>query len=197
MNLIKILTLSMLFVFVLSGCNKQAQENNLTPVITTTEFDITLATEIVKQIEQPLLDLSFKSSVSRAELGEIQKHSDFLQKTESIMRLGFIDGADWNDTDKQELDLIKENFFPTVFHKDIEVTNAYIETVIYNEEYSYFNSETLYIEEQYMGNVEIMDSFLRKYHLSNNANDEWIVIDMSGRSNYGGKEYSSSTLPLK
>jgi hypothetical protein len=50
--------------------------------------------------------------------------------------------------------------YPTIYHKDIEIVDAYIEKHFYSESRSFMNSEKLYIKEKYTG----VDNYLKDFY---------------------------------
>ena len=104
---------------------------------------------------------------------------------------------DFENKDKQELQIAANNFVPTIFHQNVEITSAYIETRIYDEAYSKRNSETLYITEKYRGDDTKLNDFERTYRFTLVNNSDWVYSGFSGIANYTGPGYSREYLPLK
>ena len=174
------------------GCSS----NQVRPVSTDKEdFDMESAHEMLIHLEQPIVDFPTDTNISRSELLALKEQYPIFSIGEIAET--FVSSNDLENKDKNMLQIVKVNFIPTIFHEGIELTTAYIETVLYDEAHSELNSRTLYIEEKYSGNDEMLKDFWRTYSFTLENNSDWIYSGFSGDANYAGSNLSREYLPLK
>ncbi|OIJ15206.1 hypothetical protein BKP35_04995 [Anaerobacillus arseniciselenatis] len=190
---------SLLFVFIgiisfsLVVCNSSDQIKPLKEE--TADFDLTVATEIVKSKEKLIVDLSLKEKITQTEFQQLQNtlEEQFGQHARTILSI-FIP-YDVDNEMPSEILLTEETFYPTVFHKEVEVTKAVIHKSYYENEI--FNETSLRITQDYVGKDENLLDWQREYIYTKNTDDEWELYSFSGVLNFAGEPYNAEYLPLE
>ncbi len=179
--------------FSLVACNSSEQ---IKPIKKETiDFDIAVATEVVENKEKLIVDLSMKDKISQTEYQQLEKtfNEHFGQHASAILSI-FIP----YDTDNEmpsEIFLTGETFYPTVFHKGIEVTKAVIHKSYYENEF--FNETSLRITQEYVGDDENLLGWQREYIYTENTDGEWEFYSFSGVLNFAGENYNALYLQLE
>ena len=94
-----------------------------------------------------------------------------------------------------EIFLTEETFYPTVFHKGVEITKAVIHKSYYENEF--FNETSLRITEEYVADDENLADWQREYIYTENTEGEWEFYSFSGILNFAGQPYHAEHLPFE
>ena len=196
------LPLLTLFCFtLLSACTTQTGYQ-IEPVRTETEaFDLEDAYAMIEPLERPMAEISLRESISRAEYDtyvkstrEVYSGSGF---NESPPYEVFFDGADIDDPSVDPLYLVPDQFYPTIFHEGIELTDAQLEHVYYPEEHADLNDTILRITLGYQGEDERLEGWSRSWVFRQVKSGAWLVWSCEGTMNFLGDGYSPTMLPMK
>lgn len=186
--------LLMITVFVLISCNSH---EILTPIKTETiDFEIDMATEMIRNIDQLMFDLSLKETIMLAELDEIIKtftevyghHAAETAYSTLIPRYADMDMP-------EEIKINANSFYPTIFHEGVELTEAIVHKSYYEDDF--FNSTGLTVTLAYMGDDERLKNWKRSYIFFENKDGEWELHHFAGIGNYLGEEFHPRYLDLK
>ena len=196
MKKITILTLLLCVVILVSAC-KASNTNQIRPqLVETSDFDIETAIEMVKEKEQLILDLSLRESISKEEHDRfLQLFTDEFGSRGDIMSIFLMN--DMDNANPQTYKINKNTFYPTLFHKGIEVTEAKVRKTIYAEEYAFFNETRLDIQVRYSGEDEHLKSWHKTYSFLLDASGDWSFNGFGGTLNFMGQEYSMHYLELE
>ena len=174
LSLIVVCVILMLSV---SGCGRR-------PKVTTEDFDLNTALEIVKALERPVLKLNALNAgdiISRSELEELQKRYELFSFYPDIAG-SFFYGNEVEDLSIQELRAHGSLRYPTLFDGDIGVSRAFIETTAFNDARA--DIVVLIIEQSAVNRTRsVMDLFRRSYTFAPNAKGGWQLYRMSGQVN--------------
>lgn len=163
------------------------------------KFEHSTAADMVRELEEPIVQMLSRKSVTREELAEIEKEFDdvFQLYSQSILTV-FFDGADWENKELTTLDLIQKHFYPTIYHQDVEITEAYIEKILDDDPHPLLDRERLHIHMKYVGDDPLLQDFQRVYIFSKNDRDEWFLNGLSGILNVAeGEKFHPAYLELK
>ena len=152
--------LLLMTVVLFTGCARTVRPKS----ITEEAFPLEEAAAMIEILEAPFLTLPREGTISGAQLLEYKKTSALFDETHraSIVRsvietdpkiADFIIDAD------ETYRLLSDMEYPTVFHEEIEVTDAVVRKTLYKEEYSFFNTEQLIVTETYTGDAPMMKDF--------------------------------------
>jgi hypothetical protein len=161
------------------------------------DFDIRTAEQMVEKGDKIIADISVKDTVSRQEydqfLSNIADAYDGYEK-ESWKYMFFYD-SEFEDEKLETLHLNKEMFYPTLYHKDVEVVSAKITNTYYKNEH--LDRSILVIREEYSGKDKKLVGWYREYCYQKNEKGEWIFSDFGGQVNFLGDGFKSDYLELK
>jgi len=184
-----------ILIAVLLVCGACVSPKELEPVRTeTVEFDMDAAVEMVLSMERCVNDLAVREQVTRQELDDItaQMEAIFHDDGPMIVQI-FFDVAQLEDTAMEEIDLYPHNFYPTAYHRGIEITDATVMTKEYDD--PFFSRTFLSIREEYTGEDPLLIGFYREY-VFEQKEDGWSFSHFEGTINYQGEEYHRSLLPM-
>ena len=153
--------------------------------ITETEkFDLEEADKILRETESVIIELIKAKGGNKTELEKKFKEI-YGEEYKEVLKL-FFDGYYY--TDQEQLKLIENfNFFPTIYHKGIEISAAYIEKR-YDKETGELLSEYLCIEEKFVGDTEKyihLKDFSKGNWYAMNSDGSWKFDHFSGNVNIG------------
>jgi len=191
------MTLLIMVVFILSACHSSKQ---LMPIKEERiDFDIKTAIEMVEKKEKIIIDLALREKVSIMDYEELEKTftEEFGNYAKEILSMFFVNTMDSKPESESESGMyrIQDTFYPTVFHKGINVTNAVIDKSYYENEF--FNQTRLSIKEEYVGDDEKLKDWKREYIFTPNEDGEWEIHGFSGVMNFLGEEYKMNYLEFK
>jgi len=190
----KFFAYTIIFSFLLTGC---ASGNVEPESIIRDDFDLSTAIEMIQELEEPLINFPSTGTITRSELDALQEQYTVFREDDGNWLKVFISANDEENPLVSDLRIAEDIFVPTLFHQEIDMTEAYIEQFIYDEEYSERNHTNLYIIEKYSGTDEKMKSFSRTYHFSLTNGKEWKYEGFSGAANLAGEGYFRNYLSLK
>ena len=190
---------SLLFVFIafinfsLVACNSSDQIKPIKEE--SVDFDLTVATQMIENKENLIVDLSMKEKITQTEFQQLEQtfKEQFGQHASAILSI-FIP----YDTDNEmpsEIFLTGETFYPTLFHKEVEVTKAAIHKSYYENEF--LNVTSLRITQEYVGDDENLLGWEREYIYTENTDGEWELYGFSGVLNFAGENYNAQYLQLE
>lgn len=181
-------------MFCACGTKKGEVEPNKVEV---SDFDIQTARQMLEKGDKIIADLSIKDAVSR------QEYNQFISSINEVY--GGEGDAHWNymffyneEFEKEQvktLSLNKEMFFPTMYHKGIEVVSAKVINTYYDDEI--FNTSILTIREEYTGKDKKLDSWYREYYYQKDDDGNWKFSNFGGQVNFLGDGFKSDYLELK
>jgi hypothetical protein len=183
------------FSLILYSC---ANRGKIEPLRTETiDFDINKATQIVQRGEKTIVDISSKDTATREEFNQflIELDKVFNGYEEAQWEYMFFNNGEFENEDITTLHLNKDTFYPTIYHKDIEIVSAQIENDYYENEI--LNSSTLTIREEYLGGDSKLKNWFREYIYQKNEEDEWVFHTFNGEINLGEDGITSDYLELK
>lgn len=192
-----------LVICVAVGCNDDNVQYGqpIEPIeVIREQYDPKLTIELVEHIEQPILYLLSLDEISRDEFESLIQESEIISSGLPETAYALLkDGADYDDEQKEVLELNVSYFCPTIFHEGIEITDAYIEYSTYEDTNAYLDSTILYVVEEYCGDDEILKdlNINRTYSFVLKNDSDWVYRGRSGSFNYMGEGLSSTYLPLK
>jgi hypothetical protein len=151
------------------GCFQNQTRSVSSTIIKTEKFDLDEAAKILQKTESCIIELIKARGGTKPELEERFK-AVYGEEYREVLKLFFDDYYN----EKEELSLIEDfNFFPTIYHVGIEISEAYIERY-YDEETGELISEYLCIEEEFVGDKD-------KYvHLKDFSKGNWYTKDADG-----------------
>jgi len=188
--------ISIIFTMILYSC--EAADSKIKPIKTEEiDFDIDVATQMVKKGEKIIVDIAGKDTVSRQEFNEFLNDMDdaFDGYKEVKWEYMFFYNQEFEDEKVSKLHLNKDMFYPTVYHKDVEVVSAKIVNTYYQDEF--FNTSILTIKEEYLGNDGKLKDWYREYLYKKNDDGEWVFYGFGGHVNLSGNGITSDYLELK
>lgn len=171
------------------GCY-QTPARYKTDIIETSAFDLDEATNILKETESVIVDLITAKGGSRTDLQSKFK-AVYGEESEEVLKLFF---ADYRNSGEKDLRLLEDfNFFPTIYHEGIEITDAYIEKR-YDRDTGKLFSEYLCIEEKFVGDIEKyvhLKKFSKENYFEEDTDGNWRFHHFSGDVNIsnGGAYY--------
>jgi hypothetical protein len=179
-------------------CSCTNRGKQIEPLRTETiDFDINTATQMVQRGEKIIADMSVKDTVTREEfdqfISDIDHAYDNYEEVQWMYL--FFSNAEIEDKNITTLHLSKDTFYPTIYHKDIEVVSAKIENAFYQDEM--LNSSTLIIREEYLGEDSKLKDWFREYHYQKNDDGQWVFHTFNGQINVGEEGFTSDYLELK
>lgn len=194
-------SLSALFCFALLGaCGPDFV--TLEPVRTeTAAFDLEEAYALIEPLERPMAEISLRESITRAEYDayvEATRHvysGSYLNESPPYEL--FFDGADIDDPTVDPLYIVPNQFYPTVFHAGVELTDAQTDTVYFEEEFASQNYTQLRVTLSYQGEDPRLEDWSRTWVFKLQPDGEWLVWSCKGTTNFLGDGYSPTMLPMK
>lgn len=169
-------------VVFLTGCNsseiKPIKEEKI-------DFDMAIATEMIKKKEEIIIELSAKETISLKEYKEYEQVflEEFGQYADVMLEMFII----FDSEKKTEADsfMIQDTFYPTLFHEGITVTDAFIEKTYYENEF--FNETYLTIKQEYTGDDPKLQDWAREYIFTENDDGDWEIYGFAGEMNFVGE----------
>lgn len=163
----------------------------------TMDFDINTAAQMVGKGEKIIADISKKDTVSRDEFKEFL--SSLYDAYDGYQEIQWEYMFFYNDESENEqittLRLNKDMFYPTIYHKDIEIVSASIKNEYYEDEN--LNDSILTIREEYTGTDKKLKDWYRAYLYKKNSEDNWVFFSFDGQMNFSDKGFTSDYLELK
>ena len=97
------------------------------------DFNINTATQMIQEGEKIIKDISLKSTVSRESFNQfLTDMNDVYDGYKDVQwEYIFFNNKEIDDKHVKELHLNKNNFYPTSYHKDIEVVSAKVTNTYY------------------------------------------------------------------
>ncbi len=187
---------SIILVLVLSSCVNM--NGNIKPIRTEVlNFDIQTAKQMIVKGDKIISDIVVRDSVSR------QEYNQFLS-TMTDTYDGYIDvkwenmffnNKEFEDNKVTTLQLQKNVFYPTIYHKDIEIVSAKITNTYYQNEF--FDTSFLSIREDYLGEDINLKDWYREYIYTKNDKNDWVFYGFGGVMNFTGENFTPCYLPVK
>ena len=173
-----------LFVLCVFGCSVHGGP---TPILSeeTEIFDLSLATNMIQELERPIHDFKADHTYNRIELDELQDKYELFSKDGPVNALtNFFDTAELEDTSVQELEVLGKYRYPTIFDEEIRIDKAYVKTTVYDLGNNMTETTIrLYIEQKYIGENADMQKFYRSYIFTPDDNGDWVLIGIDGYVN--------------
>ena len=153
--------------------------------VTETAYPLENAVPLIEQLEEPFLTLPSEGTITGEELLAYKETSTLFDESHraSIVRSVIAtdpEVADFVIDPDAVYEILPDMSYPTLYHKEIEVTEAVIRTTAYRKEYSYFDTEQLIVTQTYTGEEPQMKDFERRYIFVRDENGEWILDVCSG-----------------
>ncbi len=194
----KILLIIPILCFTMMFCSCTNRGRQIEPLrIDTIDFDIKSATQMIQSGEKLIADISIKDTATREEFDQfiidIDQAYDNYEEVQWMYL--FFSNAEIEDKNITTLQLSKDTFYPTIYHRDIEIVSAQIENAFYQDET--LTSSTLIIREEYLGKDRRLKDWFREYHYQKNDDDQWVFHTFNGQINIGEKGFTSDYLELK
>ncbi|WP_026673566.1 hypothetical protein [Alkalihalobacterium bogoriense] len=186
-----LVTIIMSVVF-LTGCNS----SEIKPIKEEkTDFDMAIATEMIKKKEELIIELSAKKTISLKEYKEYEQvfSKEFGREAQEIIRI-FI-SLESEKNANGDFYYIEDTFYPTVFHEGITVTDAFIEKTYYENEF--FNETYLTIKQEYTGYDPKLQDWVREYIFTENDDGNWEIYGFAGEMNFVGEDNNMNYLDRK
>jgi hypothetical protein len=180
----------------LGSCENTSHE--LKPIKTeTTDFNINTATQMIKTGEKIFADISIKDTISRHEFNTFLNEIDdaYNGYKEAPWAKMFFYYEEFMDEKITTLRLNKEMFYPTIYHKDVEIVSAQIINTYYQDEH--LNTSILHIREEYLGDDNKLKDWSREYLYQKNDENKWVFYQFRGQINFLGDGITSDYLELK
>lgn len=191
--------ISIIITLTLSSCGTTGSKTKpIKPIKTeAVDFDINVATQMVKKGEKIIADITIKDTVSRQEYKQFLNDMDdaFDGYKEVQWEYMFFYNKEFEDEQISILHLNKDIFYPTVYHKDIEVVSAKIVNTYYEDEF--FNRSILTIREEYLGEDNKLKDWYREYLYKKNNEGKWVFYAFGGHVNLSSEGITSDYLELK
>lgn len=182
-----------ILIIILTGCKtdeeiKPIKEENI-------DFDIDIATEMIKRKEELVIQLSMKETVSKKEYDEFEKAftAEFGEHGRRFLEMFIILGSE--KVTKSGSYLIQETLYPTVFHKGITITDAVIHKSYY--ENKFFNETRLRIKQEYTGDDNELEGWKREFVFTKSEDGKWEIHGFSGKMNFVGENFSMQYLEFE
>lgn len=179
-------------------CSCGSTGGKIEPIKTeTVDFDINKATQMIKKGEKIIADISIKDTVSRQEYKQfLNDMSDAYDGYEEVKWENmFFYNEEIENEQIGTLHLKKNMFYPTIYHKDVDVVSAKIKNTYYQDEF--FNEIILTLREEYLGDDSKLDGWYREYLYKKNDDDKWVFYAFGGEMNFSGESFTSDFLKLK
>ena len=161
------------------------------------DFDLDKARQMIEKGDRILTDISLNETVSREEfeqfLTDLEEAYDGYNNIQ--WEYMFFNNVEIDNKDTTTLRLSKDMFYPTIYHKDVEVISAQIRTEYYEE--ATLNSSILTIKAAYTGEDSELEGWYRDYLYKKNTEDEWVFYAFGGQMNFSGDDFSPDYLDLK
>ena len=163
----------------------------------TVDFDINIATQMAQKGEKIIADIAVKDTATREEFNQFITDIDkaYDGYTDVQWMYMFFNNGEIEDENITTLHLSKDTFYPTIYHKDIEIVSAQIKNEYYQDES--LNSSTLTIREEYFGEDSKLEGWFREYLYQKNDEDQWVFHAFNGEINLGEEGITSDYLELK
>jgi hypothetical protein len=179
-------------------CSCESSDNIRKPIKTEViDFDIKTARQMIEKGDKIIADIAIKDAVSRREFNQFL--NDIAEAYDGYKEAGWEYMLFYNneikDNQIETLRLNKDMFYPTIYHKDVEVVSAKIINTYY--EYESRNTSELVIREEYLGEDSKLEAWFREHIYKKNDKCEWVFYTFSGQMNFMGSGYTYDYLGLK
>jgi hypothetical protein len=186
------------FIFTLLLCSCGSSDSIRKPTKTEViDFDIQTATQIIGEGDKIIANIAIKDAISRQEynqfLNDIAEAYDGYEEAGWEYMLFY--NYEFKDNQIETLRLNKDMFYPTIYHKDVEVVSAKIINTYYQNESR--NTSELVIREEYIGEDSKLKTWFREYIYKENDNSKWVFYRFNGRLNFMGQGFTYDYLGLK
>ncbi|HHV09877.1 MAG TPA: hypothetical protein GXX75_06325 [Clostridiales bacterium] len=188
----------LIIFFTLTLCSCTNTGRQLEPLRTeTVDFDINTAAQMVQKGEKIIADISLKDTVTRDEFNQFLAALDeaYNGYEDAQWEYMFFYNEEFEDEQSAVLHLNKDMFYPTIYHKDVEIVSAQIKNEYYQDES--FNNSILTIREEYLGEDNKLKGWYRECLYKKNDKDEWVFYAFGGQINFGEEGITSDYLGLK
>lgn len=188
--------ISIIFTLILCSCGSTGRQ--IKPIKTdVVNFDISVATQMVKKGEKIIADITIKNTVSRQEYKQFLNDMDdaYDGYEEAQWENMFFYNKEFEDEQISRLHLNKDIFYPTVYHKDVEVVSAQIVNTYYQDEF--LNTSILTIREEYLGKDSKLEDWYREYLYKKSNEGKWVFYAFGGQVNFSGEGITLDYLKLK
>jgi hypothetical protein len=161
------------------------------------DFNINTATQMIKEGEKIITDISCKDTVSREEFKQFSADMDHVYDGYQDVQWQYIffSNKEIDDEHIKELHLNKNNFYPTSYHKGIEIVSAKVANTYYQDEF--FNHSFLTIREEYSGKDSKLKGWYREYLYERNDEDKWVFYGFGGEMNFAEDGFTPDYLDFK
>jgi hypothetical protein len=159
------------------------------------DFDLTTAAKMIEDKERLIVEVSLKKRVTPTEFEEIKNTftEEFGEHAENILSIFF--GSGVQSEVKTDMYIEQNTFYPTAFHKGIDIKSASIHNIYY--EYEAFNTSYLEITEKYRGEDKMMEEWERTYIFRKDEEGQWGLYTFSGTMNFAGEGFNAKYLEFK
>ena len=182
----KILLIISILCFTLMLCSCTNRGKQIEPLRTeTADFDINTATQMVQKGEKIIADISTKDTATREEFNQFITDIDnaYDGYKDVQWEYMFFNNGEFEDENITTLHLSKDTFYPTIYHKDVEIVSAQVKNEYYEDES--LNTSTLTIREEYLGEDSKLENWFREYLYQKNDEDQWVFHSFNGQINLG------------
>ncbi|SHO54085.1 hypothetical protein [Anaerocolumna xylanovorans] len=163
----------------------------------TVDFDINTAAQMVEKGEKIIADISLKDTVSRDEFKQfLTDMEDAYDGYKEIQwNYMFFYNDEFEDEHIATLHLNKDMFYPTIYHKDVEIVSAQVKNEYYEDET--LNDIILTIREEYLGTDSKLKGWYRESLYKKNEEGKWVFFSFDGQMNFSDEGITSDYLKLK
>ena len=161
------------------------------------DFDINVATQMVEKGEKVIADITIKDTVSRQKFKQFLSDMDdaYDGYEEAQWKYMFFYNKEFEDEQISVFHLKKDTFYPTVYHKDVEVVSTKVANTYYEDEF--LNTSILTIKEEYIGKDSKLEDWYREYLYKKSNEGKWVFYAFGGQVNFSGEGFTSDYLELK
>ena len=184
--------------FPLIFCSCTNTGKKIKPIKTeSVDFNLDKAKQMIEKGDRILADISLKETVSREEFEQFlaglkDAYNDYNDVQWEYI---FFNNQEVDNENTTTLRLSKDMFYPTLYHKDVEVISAQITNEYYED--ANHNFSLLTIKEAYTGQDSELEGWYREYLYQKNTEDEWVFYAFGGQMNFAGEGFSPDYLDLK
>jgi hypothetical protein len=185
-----------IFLLILSSC--ATTNDKIEPLKTeVVNFDMQTARQMIEKVEKIISGIAVKDNVSRHEYNQfIASITDTLDGYKGVgWSYIFFNNIEIENNKIDTLRLQKKIFYPTIYHRDIDVVSAKITSTFYQNKF--FNDNLLAIREEYFGKDTILKNWFREYTYKKNDNGNWIFYGFVGQLNFSGENITPDYLKFK
>ena len=181
--------LSALFVLALllfaSACAPQPKQE-------TADFSRAKAQALVEAIDRPYLELERAAVVTRNTYKALLAEEQALYTEDYDPTLDALLTQDVSDSPVNLFTPLRDQFWPTIFHEGIELTDAKLVQLDGRQE-----TAQLEVTIAYTGDDEKLQHWSRGYTFYPQENGSWLLHSCSGTMTFVGDGFSPDYLPLK